>query len=108
VARPHSKTMSEREFSAFSERLNRLFSHPRLGELKGSEVESELVSGQSRGLVKALKIVDGQAVAAYGDDAPLDLESGRYRVETTTSMSVEDAVSTTTTILRVWVKDAPT
>jgi hypothetical protein len=108
VARSHSQTMSEREISAFGERLNQLFSHPRLGELKGPEVESELVPGQSRGLVKALKIVDGQAVAAYGDDTPLDLESGRYRVETTTTTTVEDAVSTTATILRVWVKDAPT
>jgi hypothetical protein len=108
VAKPHSKTMSERELSAFGDRLNQLFSHPRLGELKGREVEAKLLPRQSTGLVKALMLVDGQAVGAYGDDTPLDLESGRYRVETTTTNTVEDGVSTTETILRVWEKDAPT
>jgi hypothetical protein len=108
VAKPHSKTMSERELSAFGDRLNQLFTHPRLGELKGREVEAHLLPRQSIGLVKALVIVDGQAVGAYGDDTPLDLESGRYRVETTTTNTVEDGVSTTETILSVWEKDAPT
>lgn len=107
MVKPHSKAMTEQELSAFGERLNRLFSHPRLGELKRPEVEATLAPARTVGLVKALLVVDGQAVGAYGDDEPLDFESGRYRVETTTTMTVEDGVSSTETILRVWEKDAP-
>jgi hypothetical protein len=107
MVKPHSKAMTEQELSEFGERMNRLFSHPRLGELKGAEVEAALVPAQSVGLVKALHVVDGQAVGAYGDHEPLDYESGRYRVETTTTMTVEDGVSSTETILSVWEKDAP-